>query len=152
MCFVIKYDHRQTSQKQNLLRLLTIMNRQHLQYEAALFLHAIYASYRIPFTGGFVSFSSGRLFRVATFELLVAHWGIWGDDLEHLYQNTCILWHGQRRRRVDGMVFASLTFCSQNLIYNIILLNVAIGFVTWLHAHRNWQLYVYTCMYIRYII
>jgi len=87
------------------------------------------------------SFSRGWLFRVATFELLVADWGAWGDDLEHLYTSTCILWHGHGRRRLDGMMFASLTFCSPTLIYNIILFYVAIGFVTWLHVNRNWQLY-----------
>ena len=100
--------------------------------ECNLFTCIIHVCFLQIFFTCFVTFSSGRLFRVATFELIVAHWGVWGDDLEHLYKHTCILWHGNGRRRLDGMMFASLTLFSQTSIYNItcILFYVAIGFVT----------------------
>jgi len=79
------------------------------------------------------SFSRGWLFRVATFELLVAHWGVWGDDMEHLYTSTCILWHGHGRRRLDGIVcFSHIVFTDIDLQYYFVL-------------RCNWFCYMVTC-------
>ena len=68
----------------------------------------------------FVTFSSGWLFRVATFELIVAHWGVRGDDLEHLYKNTFILWHGNGRRRLNSIVFASFILLSLTIFQDLV--------------------------------
>jgi len=33
----------------------------------------------------------------------MAQWGVWSDHLEYINQGPCILWHGHRKRRIDGI-------------------------------------------------